>query len=82
MQNSSCVAQCGVVRDLIVKAKNKYFSSLIMDNNQPNQKVLFSAFDKWENRHATQVFPAAPTSEHLADSFADFFVDKILTQSI
>lgn len=53
-----------------------------MDNNQPNQKVLFSAFDKWENRHATQVFPAAPTSEHLADSFADFFVDKILTQSI
>ena len=72
------VDQCNLVRDLIKKAKNEFYSNIISEN-QSNQRVLFSTFQKWTNMKADQHFPSSNSSDGLANSFADFFESKIST---
>ena len=70
------VEQCHVVKRLIQKSKNEYFSNVINDNKF-DQKVLFSTFDKWLNRETQLSLPSAPSPKYLANSFAEFFLGKI-----
>jgi hypothetical protein len=72
------VDRCNLVQDLIKKAKNELYSNNISEN-QSNQRVLFSTFQKWTNMKVEQHFPSSNSSDGLANSFADFFESKIST---
>jgi hypothetical protein len=72
------VHQCGVVKRLIKNSKNDLFANLITEQ-QSNQKVLCSTFEKMIHKNADNLFPSAFSPGQLVNSFADFFVNKIST---
>jgi hypothetical protein len=51
------IDQCNMVKNLITKAKNEFYSNIISENHT-NQKVLFSTFQKWTSMKAGQLFPS------------------------
>ena len=77
VDRQSYVDQCIVVKNLISKAKNEFYSNVISENKS-NQRVLFSTFQKWTNMNYDQNFPSSSSPDNLANLFADFFEDKIL----
>ena len=67
--------QCKVVSSLIKKAKENYYSNI--QENNGNQKVLFNTVTRLLHRNTEKCYPTAPSSEVLANRFADFFCQKI-----
>jgi len=72
------VEQCNLVRDLSKTTKNEFFADLISENKF-NQKILFSTFKKLSNMKSDPIFPTSSSADQLANSFADFFEEKIQT---
>ena len=68
--------QCKVVSSLIKKAKENYYSNIIQEN-KGNQKVLFNTVTRLLHRNAEKCYPTTPSSEVLANRFADLFCQKI-----
>ena len=68
--------QCKFVSSLIKKAKENYYSNIIQEN-KGNQKVLFNTVTRLLHRNTEKRYPTAPSSEVLANRFADFFCQKI-----
>ena len=68
--------QCKVVSSLIKKEKQNYYSNIIQEN-KGNQKVLFNTVTWLLHRNTEKCYPTAPSSEVLANRFADFFCQKI-----
>jgi len=71
------VTQCNLVKDLIFSAKMSYYSKIIVDSDCDN-KVLFSTVDKLLHRSAETKLPTSPTPQALANTFVNFFNDKIM----
>ena len=67
--------QCKVISSLIKKAKENYYSNI--HENKDNQKVLFNTVTRLLHRNTEKCYPTAPSSEVLANRFADFFCQKI-----
>ena len=68
--------QCNVVNRLIYQSKMGFYSALIEENNS-NQAVLFTAVDKMLNCKVMNKLPSHDDASVLANKFADFFVEKI-----
>ena len=68
--------QCQAVSSLIKKAKENYYSNIIQEN-KGNQKILFSTISRLLHQKTEKCYPIAPSSEVLANRFADFFCEKI-----
>ena len=68
--------QCKVVCCLVKKAKENYYSNIIREN-KGNQKILFNTISRLLHRNTEKCYPTAPSSEVLANRFADFFCQKI-----
>ena len=68
--------QCNVVNRLIYQSKMGFYSALIEENNS-NQAVLFTAVNKMLNRKVMNKLPSHDDASVLANKFADFFVEKI-----
>lgn len=68
--------QCKVVSSLIKKTKENYYFNTIQEN-KGNQKVLFNIVTRLLHRNTESCYPTAPSSEVLANRFADFFYQKI-----
>ena len=68
--------QCKVVSSLIRKAKENYYSNIIQEN-KGNQRVLFNTVTRLLHRNIEKCYPTAPSSEVLANKFADFFCQRI-----
>ena len=72
------VEQCHVVNEFILQAKRAYYSRII-DENQYDPKRLFSIFDKLLHRNSDLKLPDSMDDEFLANEFADYFTEKIIT---
>jgi len=68
--------RCKVVSSLIKKVKENYYSNIIQEN-KGNQKILFNTINRLLHRNTEKCYPTAPSSEVLANRFADFFCPKI-----
>ncbi|XP_068719631.1 uncharacterized protein [Montipora capricornis] len=71
-----CKEQCKVVRSLIKKAKENYYSNIIQEI-KGNQKILFNTVSRLLHRKTKKCYPVAPSSEVVANRFADLFCQKI-----
>ena len=70
------VAQCKLVKGLVLNAKTKYYSNLISESSS-NSKALFQTIDQLLHRKPETRLPYAPSPLHLANQFGDFFHLKI-----
>ena len=70
------VAQCKLVKGLVLNAKTKYYSNLISESSS-NSKALFQTIDQLLHRKLETRRPYAPSPLHLANQFGDFFHLKI-----
>ena len=68
--------QSEVLNNLIKSSKDKYFSKIISDNKK-DQKILFSTFEKMIHKNREASYPISSSPVQLANSFAEFFVNKI-----
>ena len=68
--------QCNTVNCLIKSTKTGYYSHII-NENKDNQKVLFNTVDKLLHRKVEKRYPTAASAEELANTFVDFFYNKI-----
>ena len=68
--------QCKVVCCLNKKAKENYYSNIIREN-KGNQKILFNTISRLLHHNTEKFYPTAPSSEVLANRFAEFFCQKI-----
>ena len=68
--------QCKVASSLIKKANENYYSNIIQEN-KGNQKILFNTISRLLHRKTEECYPTAPSSEVLANRFADFFCQEI-----
>ena len=68
--------RCKVVSFLIKKAKENYYSNIITEN-KGNQKILLNTISWLLHRKTEKCYPIAPSSEVLANRFADFFCQPI-----
>ena len=68
--------QCKVVQNLINTSRKEFYSGVISDN-ESNQRILFSTFDKLIHKNAPPLYPSSFSSANLANSFSDLFVNKI-----
>ena len=76
MHRELYVDQCNLVNKGIFDAKMDYYSTVINDNYSDPRR-LFSNFDKLFYRKAENRLPQSDDNESLANTFADFFIDKI-----
>ena len=67
-----------MVNEFILQAKRAYYSRII-DENQYDPKRLFSIFDKLLHRNSYLKLPDSMDDEFLANAFADYFTEKIIT---
>ena len=72
------VEQCYVVNEFILQAKRAYYLRII-DENQYDPKRLFFIFDKLLHRNSDLKLPDSMDDEFLANEFADYFTEKIIT---
>ncbi|KAK2568094.1 hypothetical protein P5673_008026 [Acropora cervicornis] len=70
------VAQCKLVKGLVLNAKTKYYSNLISESSS-NSKALFQTIDQLLHRKPETRLPYAPSPLHLGNQFGDFFYLKI-----
>ena len=79
MVNRECfVEQCYVVNEFILQAKRAYYLRII-DENQYDPKRLFFIFDKLLHRNSDLKLPDSMDDKFLANEFADYFTEKIIT---
>ena len=62
----------------MIKSKASYFATII-ENNKGDQRSLFQSIDHLLNRKAVPRFPTSSSDLELAESFKNFFADKIET---
>ena len=70
------VNQCGVVTHLISSLKSKHYTNII-NQHLLDQKVLFKTVNKLLQKSSVRRYPASHNDTILADSFADYFTEKI-----
>ena len=68
--------QCELVRNMVKKAKQSYYSSIISENAS-DQKALFNTVDRLLYRKTDRQYPSCESSLELCNNFSDFFVNKI-----
>ena len=61
--------------NLIKSLKSSYYTTIITENST-DQRVLFNTVSKLLQKQSTARYPSS-CSDALANSFADYFIDKI-----
>jgi hypothetical protein len=64
------------VIDLLTSPKKNYYTEMI--DKSADQKSLFKVVDKMTNKKSESVLPEHSTSQELANSFVEFFSEKIV----
>ena len=70
------VYQCSVANNLITSLKSDYYTSII-NEHAADQRVLFKTVNKLLQQSTEKHYPLSPDNVTLANSFADFFMNKI-----
>ncbi|XP_067025693.1 uncharacterized protein [Acropora muricata] len=70
--------KCKHVNQMIHESKSNFYSSVISEN-KGNQRILFQTIGKLLHRKNDVVLPTSSSDEHLAERFADYFINKITT---
>ena len=70
--------QSHLVNEMIKSAKESYFATII-ENNKGDQRSLFQSIDHLLNCKAVSRFSTSSSDLELAESFKNFFADKIET---
>ena len=70
--------KCKHVNQMIHESKSNFYSSVISEN-KGNQRILFQTIDKLLHRKNDVVLPTSSSDKHLAERFADYFINKITT---
>ena len=65
-----------MVNDLLYASKQAYYCEKIKDNSY-NSKSLFSTINKLLHMNTDRLYPSCNDNSALANTFADFFVEKI-----
>ena len=68
--------QCCAVNDLLYASKQAYYCEKIKDNSY-NPKFLFSTINKLLQMNTDRLYPISTDDSALANTFADFFAEKI-----
>ena len=69
-------AQCNSVRSLISKAKSSFLSNLVTESTA-NPRTLWKTLNTILHRNPSNSLPESPDASSLANTFLDFFKDKI-----
>ena len=69
-------AQCNSVRSLISKAKSSFLSNLVTESSA-NPRTLWKTLNTILHRNPSNSLPESPDASSLANTFLDFFKDKI-----
>ena len=69
-------AQCNSVRSLISKAKSSFLSNLLTESSD-NPRTLWKTLYTILHRKSSNSLPESPDASSLANTFLDFFKDKI-----
>ena len=69
-------AQCNSVRSLISKAKSSFLSNLVTESSD-NPRTLWKTLNTILHRNPSNSLPESPDAPSLANTFLDFFKDKI-----
>ena len=69
-------AQCNSVRSLISKAKSSFLSNLVTESSD-NPRTLWKTLNTILHRKPSNSLPESPDASSLANTFLDFFKDKI-----
>ena len=69
-------AQCNSVRSLISKAKSSFLSNLVTESSD-NPRTLWKTLNTILHRNPSNSLPESPDASSLANTFLDFFKDKI-----
>ena len=69
-------AQCNSVRSLISKAKSSFLSNLVTESSD-NPRTLGKTLNTILHRNPSNSLPESPDAPSLANTFLDFFKDKI-----
>ena len=70
--------QRDVVNEMLYKAKEQHYSTVIQDNTH-DSKLLFRTVDKLLQRNTDKRYPSANSDLELANAFANFFSPKIVS---
>ena len=69
-------AQCNFVRSLISKAKSNFLTNLVTESSS-NPRTLWKTLNSILHRNPSNSSPDTPDTQSLANSFLQFFNDKI-----
>ncbi|XP_028395747.1 uncharacterized protein LOC114519775 [Dendronephthya gigantea] len=69
--------QCYVVNKLIYSSKSAYYTDLIKDGSS-DQRTLFKTVSNLLHKNTPTRYPSSPDPMSLANSFCDFFTQKIV----
>ena len=69
-------AQCNFVRSLISKAKSNFLTNLVTESSS-NPRTLWKTLNSILHRNPSNSSPDTPDTQSLANSFLQFFSDKI-----
>ena len=69
-------SQCNSVRSLISKAKSSFLSNLVTESSA-NPRTLWKTLNTILHRNPSNSLPESPDASSLANTFLDFFKDKI-----
>ncbi|XP_067030517.1 uncharacterized protein [Acropora muricata] len=72
------VTQCLLLKNLIFTTKMDYYSSLI-DDAGSDSKALFRNINHLLHRKPDKLYPSCTSASDLANTFANFFTEKIAT---
>ena len=70
------VCQCCVVNNLIATLKSAHYTSIINEHSS-DQRTLFATVNKLLQKPFGKCYPPSVDNTALANSFADFFINKI-----
>ena len=70
------VRQCYVVNNLIATLKSAHYTSIINEHSS-DQRILFATVNKLLQKPSEKRYPPSVDNSALANSFADFFINKI-----
>ena len=70
--------QCRLVNQLLWSSRSRFYSKVV-NENQSDQRKLFSTVDKLLHRTPDVIYPPHTNAEELARCFITFFANKIST---
>ena len=76
MARQSFIDQCLAVNNLICSSKKSHYTSVINDN-QSDYKLLFKTIHNLLHRKCDTPYPSCNSPSELANTFVEFFSDKI-----